>query len=84
MRAEKTMATAPLSSEPMAKRTNLQPKSYHQTDFLSNKIDLLLGNLLFALQYLRTPHEGATGFYVIDGLLRLKIDITHREGVNCG
>jgi hypothetical protein len=84
MRAEKTMATAPLSSEPMAKRTTLPTESYHRPECLSNKIDLLLGNLLFALQYLSNSREGATVLYAIDGLLRLKIDITHREGVGCG
>jgi hypothetical protein len=61
-----------------------QSKQYHNRFAMSNKIDLLLGNLLIALECLSAPREGATVLYAIDGLLRLKIDITHREGVDCG
>ena len=35
MRAEKAMATARDTAQTVAKRTNLQPESYRQTDSLS-------------------------------------------------
>jgi hypothetical protein len=84
MRPQKAMATACDSAQTVANRKHSRTTSYFKPEYLSNKIDLLLGNLLLALQCFRPSLERTAVLYAIDGLLRLKIEIRQRDGVRCG
>jgi len=85
MSPEKAMATALFVSESMANKNNLQSQIYNRPSYLSSSIDLLLGNLLFALHW---PHlnktEKAMVLDCVDGLSRLKVDLRQDKGVRGG